>query len=285
MARLNSGQPSVTAWKVALRRAAHQVADRPPVFDDPLAIPILGPGWDKQARALCVSGDNAIARGFRAFMAARARYAEDQLAQAHARGVRQYVVLGAGLDTFAYRNPWPDLKVLEVDHPATQAWKRDLLQEAGIEIPGNLTFAPVDFEREGLAEGLARAGFDAGAAAFVSWLGVTYYLTEAAVFDTLALIARLPAGSEAVFDFGVSRERLDTLSRLALDALSARVALAGEPFRSLFDPDALAARLIGLGFSEAEVSGADALNARYFDGRADGLKLRGAAARLMRARV
>jgi methyltransferase (TIGR00027 family) len=285
MPRLHSGQPSVTAWKVALRRAAHQIADRPPVFEDPLAIPILGSGWDAAAGSPALAGDGAIARGFRAFMAVRSRYAEDRLAAAYGEGVRQYMVLGAGLDTFAYRNPWPDLKVFEVDHPATQAWKRGRLEDAAIAIPANLTFAPVDFESQTLADGLARVGFDMTAPTFVSWLGVVFYLTEDAIFDTLALIARLSKGSEVVFDFGVSRDKLDLVSRLALDALSARVALAGEPFRSLFDPQALSARLITMGFSEAEVSGADELNARYFDGRADGLRLKGAAGRLMRARV
>jgi methyltransferase (TIGR00027 family) len=285
MPRLASGQPSVTAWKVALRRAAHQIADKPPVFADPLAIAILGPAWDRAKGSSGLICSAAFARGLRAFMAARARYAEDQLAEAYARGVRQYLVLGAGLDTFAYRSPWPALRVFEVDHPATQAWKRHRLAEAGIAVPASLTFAPVDFEREGLAEGLARAGFDASAVTFVSWLGVVFYLTEAAVFDTLGLIARLPKGSEVVFDFGVARDKLGLVSRLALDALSARVALAGEPFRSLFDPEALAARLKTMGFSEAEVSGSAELNARYFNGRADGLKLSGAAGRLMRARV
>jgi methyltransferase (TIGR00027 family) len=285
MPRLTSGQPSVTAWKVALRRAAHQVADRPPVFDDPLAIRILGPKGETFARDPRLTGSSAIARGLRAFMAVRSRLAEDCLAEAYAQGVRQYVVLGAGLDTSAYRNPWPDLRLFEVDHPVTQAWKLGRLEDAGIAVPATLTFAPVDFEAETLAAGLKAAGFDTGLPAFISWLGVVPYLTEDAIFDTLAYIAALPSGSGVVFDFGVSADQLGLTARLALAALSARVAAAGEPFRSLFAPDALAARLIGMGFSEAEFLGSRELNPRYFGGRADGLKLRDGGGRLMRARV
>jgi methyltransferase (TIGR00027 family) len=285
MPRLNSGRPSVTAWKVALRRAAHQIADRPPVFDDPLAIRILGPEGDAYAREPRLAGTGMVARSMRAFMAARSRYAEDRMAAAYQAGVRQYLVLGAGLDTFAYRNPFPDLRVFEVDHPATQEWKRGRLQDAGIAIPDSLTFAPVDFQAQTLTDGLAAAGFDATQPAFVSWLGVIYYLTEEMAFDTLGVIAGLPAGSEIVFDFPVAREELGLIARLAVDAVAARVALAGEPFRSSYSPDRLAERLRELGFSEAEVLSAPEINALYFDNRADGLKLQGGAARLMRARV
>ena len=285
MARLQSGRPSATAWKVALRRAAHQFADRPPVFDDPLALRILGPEGEAAARSPAVSGHGPMARGLRAFMAVRSRLAEDRLAQGYAEGVRQYVVLGAGLDTFAYRNLWHDLAVFEVDHPATQAWKRRRLAEAGIGVPESLTFAPVDFESQTLADGLAAAGFRADRPAFVSWLGVTPYLTEAAVFDTLGYIAAMKAGSEVVFDFGVAKDQLGLPARMILAAISARVAAAGEPFRTLFAPDELAQRLLSMGFSEAEVLGASALNARYFAGRRDGLKLHDGGGRLMRARV
>lgn len=285
MARLQSGRPSATAWSVALRRAAHQLADHPPVLDDPLALRILGREGEAAVSSSRIGGDGTFARGLRAFMAVRSRFAEDRLAQAHAAGLRQYVVLGAGLDTFAYRNPWPDLRVFEVDHPASQAWKRGRLAGAGIAIPANLAFAAVDFERQTLAEGLAAGGFDAGRPAFVSWLGVVPYLTEAAVFETLAWVAALKPGSEVVFDFGVTKDQLGLGARLILAAISARVAAAGEPFRTLFAPEELRRRLLDMGFSEAEVLGSAELNARYFDGRADGLKLRGGVGRLMRARV
>jgi methyltransferase (TIGR00027 family) len=138
----------------------------------------------------------------RLFIAARSRFAEENLATAVARGVRQYVVLGAGLDTFAHRNPFTEqgLRVFEVDYPATQAWKQRRLADAGLISPASLTFAPVDFERQTLADGLAAAGFDAAAPAFFSWLGVAVYLTRTAIRETLAFIAGLRSGGEVVFD-------------------------------------------------------------------------------------
>jgi methyltransferase (TIGR00027 family) len=145
----------------------------------------------------------STARAFRAFMAARSRYAEDQLARAVERSVKQYVVLGAGLDTFAYRNPYPDLRVFEVDHPATQAWKRGRLQSAGIAVPQSLVFTSVDFERQTLAGRLEPSGFDPKLSAFFSWLGVTPYLTRESCMATLGYIAKLPAGTGIAFDFAV----------------------------------------------------------------------------------
>jgi methyltransferase (TIGR00027 family) len=196
------GNFSRTAQRVAIRRAAHQLLDQPRVLDDPLALRIIGA---EAAAALRTNPKehHAFARAFRAFMAARSRYAEDELARAVASGVRQYVVLGAGLDTFAYRNPHDGLRVFEVDHPATQAWKRERLQAAGIAVPSSLTFVPIDFERQTLADGLERAGFDHRIAAFFSWLGVTPYLTREACMSTLSLIAKMPASSGVVFDFAI----------------------------------------------------------------------------------
>src|ERR1700739_4179663 len=136
-------QPSRTAWAVALRRAAHQARDEPRVFEDPLALRITGGEWRPR------SGEpETVSRMFRAFMAARSRYAEDELARAVEAGTRQYVVLGAGLDTFAYRNPHAGLRVFEIDHPATQEWKKQLLGDAGIAVPETANFVPLDFERD-----------------------------------------------------------------------------------------------------------------------------------------
>jgi methyltransferase (TIGR00027 family) len=176
---LKQGRFSRTAHRVAIRRAAHQLFDQPKVLDDPLAVPIIGA---EAAEKLCASPrerKHPFARAFRAFMVARSRYAEDQLAKAVEQDVAQYVVLGAGLDTFACRNPdSTNLRVFEVDHPATQAWKLERLQAAGIAIPQSLKFVPVDFERQTLAAGLEQGGFDSGSPAFFSWLGVTPYLTR-----------------------------------------------------------------------------------------------------------
>jgi methyltransferase (TIGR00027 family) len=216
-------------------------------------------------------------RALRAFLAVRSRYAEDQLAVAVERGVRQYVVLGAGLDTFAYRNRFQSagLRVFEVDHPATQEWKRAQLRDAGIAIPKEMTFAAVDFERQSLEEGLLAAGFDKQQPAFFSWLGVTPYLSRSAFDATVGFIARMPSGSGVVFDFAVERSLLSPQQQLALDRLAARVALAGEPFQLFFDPAALARDLRSLGFGNIEDLSGDQINARYFAGRADGLAVSG----------
>jgi methyltransferase (TIGR00027 family) len=218
-------------------------------------------------------------------MVARSRYAEDELAQAFAQGVKQYVVLGAGLDTFAYRNPHAGLRVFEIDHPATQAWKREQLQAANIAILSSLTFVPVDFERQTLGLGLEQSGFDTKAAAFFSWLGVTPYLTREACMATLAWISKMPAGSGVVFDFAVDRTLLNWGQRMALDALSRRVAAAGEPFQLFFDPAKLQDELQSLGFHRTEFLQGKQINERYFQDRADGLCVRGAIGHLMGAWV
>lgn len=256
-----------------MRRAAHQILDIPPVFADPLAMRIVG--GQTAARDLS---------WFRAFMAVRSRYSEDQLAAAVARGATQCVVLGAGLDTFAYRNPYPGLRVFEVDHPATQAWKRQRLEKAEIAVPASMTFVPVDFETQTLRDGLDAAGFQFDRITFFSWLGVVPYLTDEAFESTLRLIASLPPDSGVVFDYGTKRDSLSFLERIARDALAARVAAAGEPFKLFLDPGELAPRLRALGFAEPEDLGGKELNARYFQGRGDCLKLKGSSGRLLSAR-
>ena len=282
--RLEEGQPSATAQKVAIRRAAHQLMDDPKVFDDPLAVKIIGARGAEELGRELERGRDVWSGALRAHMAVRSRFAEDRLAQAHAAGVRQYVVLGAGLDTFAWRNPHPGLRVFEVDHPATQLWKRKGLERAGVETPDGLIYAPIDFEAKTLKQGLADAGFDPGQPAFFSWLGVVMYLTEDAAFRTLAYVSGLPAGSEVVFDFPVTDGHLTPLLRRAVSRLAQRVAALGEPFRSAYDPGDLVKRLFAVGFSQAETLGTDALNRLYFAGRRDGLRLRGPG-RLARATV
>ena len=221
---------------MAIRRAAHQILDRPLILDDPFAIRIIGP---EQAARLPQDSksDDAAARGMRAFMAVRSRFAEDELCKAVTIGIKQYVVLGAGLDTFAYRNPHPGLRVFEVDHPATQQWKRELLQSAGIAIPSEAVFVPVDFERKTLSAGLVSNGFRADHSAFFSWLGVVPYLSERAFEDTLSFVAALPKPSSVVFDYAVARSALSWKERIMLDALAARVAAAGEPLSCSSNPN------------------------------------------------
>jgi len=266
---METGRASKTALRVAIRRAAHQLMDQPPVLDDPIAVRLVGPGFVRDMER----AQHKVARDFRAFMAVRSRFVEDQLAVAVARGVTQYVVLGAGLDTFAWRNPFPTLRVFEVDFPATQEWKRGMLEQAGLAQPHVLTFVPLDFEHKTLAAGLRDAGFDGGKPAFFGWLGVVPYLTREAFRATLADIARMPVGSGVGFDYGLSPAVLGPLRRLALQALSVRVAAAGEPFKLLFAPDELERELRQAGFARIEQYDSRQLNGLYFHGRIDGLKL------------
>ena len=244
-------EPSRTALAAAAYRAAHQVLEDGRVFKDPLALTILGLDAD------AIRGNaqlNDARQGIRFFVAARANIAERALGLGvETRGVGQLVVLGAGLDTFAYRNPYGDrLRVFEVDHPATQAWKRRRLEETGIAIPGNVTYAPVDFEREVLSEQLAAAGLDPGVRTVFTWLGVLPYLTAEAITATLSYIAAHPAGAEVVFDYAEPPDRIDEAYRARHQERAARVAAAGEPFLSYFVPDQLHAQLRGLGLSEIE---------------------------------
>jgi methyltransferase (TIGR00027 family) len=183
------------------------------------------------------------------------------------------VILGAGLDTFAYRNPFPQLRVFEVDFPATQQWKRELLAAASIPIPANLTFVPLDFEHKTLAEGLAEAGSDLSAPAFFGWLGVVPYLTLAAFRSTLATVGRLPQGSAVSFDYAFPPGTLSPERRAVFDTLAKRVEAAGEPFQLFFAPDELERELRSAGFSRVEQTDTERMNELYFKGRADGLKL------------
>lgn len=276
-------RPSKTAFRVALRRAAHQILDDPRVFEDPFALAIVGA--ESEGLRSDPKSQGRVGRAMRAFMAVRSRYAEDGLARAVETGTRQYVVLGAGLDTFAYRNPFAGLRVFEVDHPATQGWKRRRLESAGISIPESMTFAPVDFENQTLAEGLVRAGFQMEQRAFFSWLGVVPYLTRGAAMETFRFVGSLPAGSGIVFDYALPPESLNLVQRLALNALAKRVAAAGEPFQTFFEPSALMSELRKMGFASFEDLGTEEINARYFSGRSDGLRASGGIGRLMKAGV
>jgi methyltransferase (TIGR00027 family) len=274
-------QPSHTAQRVALHRAAHQLLDHPPVLDDPLALAILGADVAAALRADPQHFETGhLAPYLRAFMAVRARFAEDQLAHFRAAGVTQYVVLGAGLDTSAYRDPRPSLplRIWEVDHPATQAWKQQRLREAGIAVSERLTFVPIDFEHQTLPETLAAAGFDPSAGALFSWLGVTPYLTRSAILSTLAYVAAAThAGGGVVFDYALAPQLLTPRQRAVFDDLADRVRAAGEPWQSSFEPAQLANDLRGLGFRFAEDIPPVTLNARYLANRTDGLQIGGLA--------
>jgi methyltransferase (TIGR00027 family) len=273
--------PSRTALHVALRRAAHQIHDSPVVFDDPIAVALLGATYAEELRRTPTRTDRPFSISLRAFLVARSRYAEDNLKRAVECGVEQYVLLGAGLDTFAYRNPYPQLRVFEVDHPATQQWKRELLQTNRISIPGSTRYTPVDFELQSLAEQLCDAGFNHREPAFFAWLGVVPYLTPEAFRATLGFIADRPPGTGLVLDYVQPPSVLPLLERLAHDSLASRVEKAGEPFRLFFTPREIAGALSR--FHSREDLGSAEINARYFAGRTDQLSIRGGAGRFLSA--
>ncbi|MEI7873925.1 MAG: SAM-dependent methyltransferase [Alphaproteobacteria bacterium] len=254
-------QPSWTAMGAAGYRAAHQVLEGGKVFTDPFARTILGREADVIIARL--SADPAQ-RPIRIFMAARSRFAEDCLGVAVSRGVRQAVVLGAGFDTFSLRNPYSELglRVFEVDHPSTQAWKLKRLAEAGLAVPASLAFATVDFESQGLSRGLVAAGFKPDRPAFFVWLGVVPYLEREAIAATLGYIASVP-GSEVVFDYSEPLENYPPERRGAVAAVSAWAAEIGEPWLSHFDPAEISQNLREYGFQDLEDLGLAEISIRY----------------------
>ena len=280
------GEPSRSAHWVAALRAVHQLLDEPLVLSDPIALSLLGASAEAALRNDPFALNDPISRGVRAAMVARSRFVEDALSRGVAAGVRQYVLLGAGLDTFAYRSPYPDpqLRVFEVDHAGTQRWKQQLLADAGIPEPSALSFVPLDFERDDLVGVLAQAGFRADEPACVSWMGVTTYLTADAVLRMLRAMAGFASGSCVCFDYRVPAAMLDPVERLVDEVIGAKAAAAGEPWLSTFDPAQLQAQLLEAGFSSADSTTPDELNACYFARRKDGLRT-GGGLRIMCART
>jgi methyltransferase (TIGR00027 family) len=250
---MSDHKASRTALGTAYLRAAHQLLDAyPRILDDPVALTLLGPA------ALQRINDKAD----RAHVVLRSRFAEDRLAAAVLRGITQYVILGAGFDTFALRQPpWAQaLKILEVDHPGTQAMKRSHLAAAGIAMPQNTNFATINFEHESLRDGLLRYHVSMNEPTFFSWLGVTMYLKEDAIDAVLQTVAAFPVGSEIVLTFATQPG--DSPSPLAQ-----RTASLGEPWVSYFEPDALEAKLRGAGFTKVEFLTPAEAEARYFQQR------------------
>ena len=271
------GTPSRTALAVAYRRAAHQVLDTPVVLDDPLALRVVGADSDATIRGEMLRRESGIVAPFiRAFMAVRSRLAEDELSAAMARGVRQYVVLGAGLDTFAYRQSFRSdaLRVFELDHPVTQAWKLQRLRDAAIAIPDNVTHTAVDLAQTPLRDALAAAGVAADEPSQISWLGVTMYLEHAAVTATLTDIRRAArGGGGVVFDYVHDPADLPFTHRIVFNRFAEGVKKIGEPWVSYFTAEAIVSELRALGYSNVEDLDGDELNRQYFAGRADHLRV------------
>ena len=269
--------PSRTAITTATMRAAHYLLDSEPrILDDRFARAFAGFTSDEElSKALNALSYPDMSR-MRTLFALRNRYAEDELVRAMKRGVSQYIILGAGLDSFAYRRPdlLQMLDVYEVDHPASQVWKRKRIEELGIKIPVRLRYVPIDFERETLTEGLGAAEVNLDATTFFSWLGVTQYLTSAAVLGTLQQIGQTAAGgSEIVFQFIVPAASLANEERSLVNALAALAAEAGEPWLSFFEPEEMEKHLKQMGFGIIHHLGPEQASKRYLLGRADGLRL------------
>src|ERR1700722_4059550 len=248
---MQDGQASVTALGAAGHRAAHQVLERGFIFADPLALRILGPD---AVDSIALAKERPERRGLRLFIAMRSRFAEDAAANAIEKGVPQILVLGAGLDTFAYRlEPTQDMRVFELNHPATQTEKRRRLAEAEIAEPAHVLYVAHDFESGSMTAALEAAGLDPDRSAFVLWLRVTTYPTEEAVFATLGELASWPGGTEVVFDYANPPDRVtDATARAHHEQMAERVAASGEPFQCYFDSAELHARARALGFSAIE---------------------------------
>ena len=250
---MKPNEPSRTALMIARQRAAHQVLDHGSILNDPFAMKILR---EDEKDVLQFASAHPAASIGRLFTAARSRIAEDALSRAVERGVRQIVILGAGLDTFALRNPHgAQIRIYEVDHPATQAGKRERLAEAQIVLPTWLTFVPVDFEQddvgEGLGERLVAAGFQQHSPAFFTWLGVTPYLTEDAIGRTLGYLSSIQ-NSEVAFDYMEPPEAFSEELRQIEKARAEQLEKMGERSATRFEPAGIAAILRAHGFCNLE---------------------------------
>ncbi|MFE6664833.1 class I SAM-dependent methyltransferase [Streptomyces sp. NPDC057697] len=268
-----TGEPDNTAVRVALWRAMHVQADPPPhVFEDETGLRLADPGDDWRLRP---DMDPLVTSGFRASVVARARFIEDLVTEQADRGVGQYVVLGAGLDTFAQRRPdlAARLRIFEVDRPGPQAWKRRRLIELGYGIPDRLRLVPVDFESgESWTEQLAAVGFDPGRPAVVVSTGVTMYLTREATEATLRKVASLAPGSTLAMTFLLPPELLDDADRPALQESEKGARASGTPFVSFYTPQDMLALAREAGIADVRHVPGALLAERYFAGRTDGLR-------------
>jgi methyltransferase (TIGR00027 family) len=264
--------PDNTAVRVALWRALHVEADPPPhVFEDVVGAKLAAPDAGWQARP----DMSPFTRPFRASIVARARFLEDLLAEQAALGVGQYVILGAGLDTFAQRRPdlASRLRVFEIDQPGPQAWKRQRLIGLGFGIPPFLGLVPVDFEAgDAWRTRLAEAGFDPGKPALVASTGVSMYLTREAVTATLRQIAALAPGSTLAMSFLVPIGLMDAEVRPGMERAIEGARSGGTPFLSFFSPSEMLTLAREAGFKEVRHVSAGMLAQRYFSGRTDGLR-------------
>ena len=277
---MQAGHRSRTADAAAALRASHTLYARDPVFSDPFALQLTSARWrfligNRLMHALLLRRVLRALAPITGQILARSRYAEECLVAALARGMTQYVIVGAGLDSFALRRSdlAHQLQVFEVDHPDTQRAKRARLADLGLPLPANLEYAAVDFERESIVEGLARSRYRKDQPAFYSWLGTTHYLKPDTTLATLKAIAACSApGSNVVLDYSLPREMLSVTDQLGSRWLARYTRRSGEPLIGQFVPDTLHAQARQLGWEVVEDLSGSAQTARYFAGRNDGLK-------------
>jgi methyltransferase (TIGR00027 family) len=268
------GQPSRTLLGAAIRRAQHQLRDAPRIFDDPVILDLVPEAAEPEIPDDARSFGEPDPALLRAMFALRSRFAEDRLAEAASRGVRQYVMIGAGLDTFPWRQPGfaETMQIFAADHPASLSWTQSRLRERATSAPPNLVHVPVDLEAQGLGEALAGGGFDSGIATFCSLLGVTQYLEDAATCALLRFMVSLPPGSEIVFSFVVPEDELDGDDLDVAIRSRARADSVGEPWKTRLRARDVIERLAQTGFSDIFHLTPAAAQARYFAGRDDGLR-------------
>ncbi len=248
--------PSQTALTAAAARAAHLIVDQPPlIFADRLAATLLGEQAEEFLGYHRAHGEHLVLSAARTQVTCRSRYTEDRLAEAVNRGITQYVILGAGLDSFAYRRAVgqaASVRTFEVDHPATQEWKRGQLARSGTPIPDSLVFVPADFEHDSLAARLRGQGFDPSQPALVSWLGVTMYLTASAISQTLQEISTFAPGTELITDYMLPPGLRDQDGQSYADLVGPVAAQRGEPWLSCLAPDEMSTLLKTHGFGRTK---------------------------------
>jgi methyltransferase (TIGR00027 family) len=264
--------PSATAMMVAVQRGRHRLEDPPPwILDDPFALMLVGPLWPDLAAASRSRYSDELGRQIRASVTARSRYAEDRLGTGR---FRQFVLLGAGLDSFAWRRPdlLGPLRVFEVDHPVSQQWKRARAAELGLPTSEDHVFAPVDFEVQALGDGLDGVGFDWTLPTLFSWLGVVPYLTADAVEATLRTVALCRSGSEVVLEYGLDHSSMDDLAREFGATFSPMAKRVGEPVKTGWSPADAEGLVERCGLTVADHPGQEDLVRRYCADRTDGLQ-------------
>lgn len=273
-----------SALTMALARATHLLLDEPTLLTDPFAFDVLGKALARQTIADPYPYNDPTLRTIRAAVVARSRFAEDRFTTAMRLGVRQLVVLGAGLDTLALRAP-RDVRCIEVDRQEAQRWKAERLDEAGITLPPNVALVPADLHQIDLPTLLDSHGIEPCLPVFFSCLGVFPYLEARTALAMLEAVATYAPGSEIVFDARVPRDLLSPMERWMNDVAAQSFAAAGEPWISDFDPACLQASLAALRFASVECLSTEAINSRYFARRRDGLQTVGGGLRLYRATV